>query len=49
MLGLFLDFLSRQALSAEGGPVPYTEAMASEDEELLAGVTVDAADQTGGA
>jgi antitoxin PrlF len=49
MLGLFLDFLSRQALSAEGGPVPYTEAMAAEDEELLAGVTVDAADETGGA
>ena len=49
MLGLFLDFLSRQALTAEGGPVPYTEAMAAEDEELLAGVTVDAADETGGA
>ena len=49
MLGLFLDFLSRQALIAEGDPVPYTEAMAAEDEELLAGVTVDAADQTGGA
>ena len=49
MLGLFLDFLSRQALTAEGGPMPYTEAMAAEDEELLAGVTVDAADQTGGA
>jgi len=49
MLGLFLDFLSRQALSAEGGSVPYTEAMAAEDEELLAGVTVDAADETGGA
>jgi antitoxin PrlF len=47
MLGLFLDFLSRQALSAEQGPVPYTEAMAAEDEELLAGVTVDAADETG--
>lgn len=49
MLGLFLDFLSRQALTAEQGPVPYTEAMAAEDEELLAGVTVDAADETGGA
>ena len=49
MLGLFLDFLSRQALTDEGGPVPYTEAMAAEDEELLAGVTVDAADETGGA
>jgi antitoxin PrlF len=41
MLGLFLDFLSRQALTAEQGPVPYTEAMAEEDEELLAGVVVD--------
>ena len=49
MLGLFLDFLSRQALSAEGGPVPYTEAMAAEDEELLAGVTVEAADEPLGA
>ena len=49
MLGLFLDFLSRQALTAQQGPVPYTEAMAAEDEELLAGVTVDAADDTGGA
>ena len=41
MLGLFLDILSRQALNADQGPVPYTEAMAAEDEELLAGVTVD--------
>lgn len=41
MLGLFLDFLSRQALTAEQGPVLYTEAMAAEDEELLAGVGVD--------
>jgi antitoxin PrlF len=49
MLGLFLAFLSREALTAEQGPVPYTEAMSAEDEELLAGVTVDAADQTGGA
>ena len=48
MLGLFLDFLSRQALTAEQGPAPYTEAIAAEDEELLAGVTVDAADESGG-
>jgi len=41
MLGLFLDFLSRQALTAEQGPVPYTEAMDADDEELLAGVVVD--------
>ncbi|MCP9926355.1 hypothetical protein [Cyanobium sp. CH-040] len=38
MLRLFLDFLSREALAAESGPVFYTEAMATEDEELLAGV-----------
>jgi antitoxin PrlF len=44
MLGLFLDFLSRQALSADREPVIYTEAMAVEDNELLAGVIVNAAD-----
>ena len=27
----FLDFLSRQALTAEQGPVPHSEAMAAED------------------
>ena len=43
MLGLFLDFLSRQALTSDPGPVLYTEAMAADDDELLAGVTVDAA------
>jgi antitoxin PrlF len=48
MFGLFLDFLSRQALSADWGPVIYTEAMAVEDNELLAGVTVNAADDTHG-
>ena len=42
MLGLFLDLLTREALTAAAGPVPYTEAMAAEDDELLAGVTVDA-------
>lgn len=31
MLGLFLDFLSRQALSTKQGPVPYTAAMAADD------------------
>lgn len=41
MLGLFLDFLSRQALSSPEGPVAYSKAMAAEDEELLAGVSVD--------
>jgi len=49
MLGLFLDFLSRQALTADQGPVLYTEAMAADDDELLAGVTVDAADEPLGA
>lgn len=49
LLGLFLDFLSRQALKADQGPVLYTEAMAAEDDELLAGVTADAADGTSGA
>ncbi len=44
ILGLFLDFLSRQALTADPGPLIYSEAMAADDEELLAGVTVDAAD-----
>jgi antitoxin PrlF len=49
MLGLILDFLSRQALSADREPVIYTEAMAVEDNELLAGVTVNAADEMHGA
>lgn len=45
MLGLFLDFLSRQALKADDGPVLYSEAMAAEDDDLLAGVTVDGGEQ----
>lgn len=45
LVGLFLDFLSRQALATDAGPMPYTEAMAAEDEELLAGVSVDAAEE----
>ena len=45
LLGLFLDFLSRQALTSDPGPVLYTEAMAADDEELLDGVTVEAADE----
>jgi len=40
-LGLFLDFLSRQALTTDQGPVLYTEAMAADEDALLAGVTVD--------
>lgn len=46
MLGLFLDFLSRQALSSPEGPVIYSEAMAAEDEELLAGVSVGTTSQS---
>jgi antitoxin PrlF len=49
MLGLFLDFLSRQALTSDQAPVLYTEAMAADDDELLAGVTVDAAGEPLGA
>jgi antitoxin PrlF len=44
MLGLFLDFITRQALSAEAGPMPYTEAMAREDDDLLDGVSLAADD-----
>ena len=49
MLGLFLDFLSRQALSTDQAPVLYTEAMAAEDDDLLAGVSVDADQEAPGA
>jgi len=49
MLGLFLDFLSRQALAAKDGPVVYTQAMADEDEELLAGVPLDPGPEATGA
>ena len=41
MLGLFLDLLTREALTVATGPLPYTGALAAEDDELLAGVTVD--------
>ena len=47
MLGLFLDLLTHEALTAAAGPVPYTEAMAAEDDELLAGVTVDTMETVG--
>ena len=47
MLGLFLDLLTSEALTAAAGPVPYTEAMAAEDDELLAGVTVDTMETVG--
>jgi antitoxin PrlF len=49
MLGLFLDFLSRQALTSDQAPVLYTEAMAADDDELLAGVMVDATGEQLGA
>lgn len=45
MLSLFLDFLSRQALTDDQGPVLYSESMAVEDDALLAGVTVGASDE----
>jgi antitoxin PrlF len=48
MLGLFLDFLSRQAFEHEAGPIPYTEAMAAEDAELLAGVAVESGTEATG-
>ena len=38
MLGLFLDFLTRQALSGAEPPLTYTAAMAAEDDELLGGL-----------
>lgn len=49
MLGLFLDFLSRQAFAVKDGPVLYTQAMAADEEELLAGVSVDSGVEAGGA
>lgn len=44
MLGLFLDFLTCQALSAEAGPMLDTEAMARDDDDLLDGVNLAADD-----
>lgn len=41
MMGLFLDFLTRQAFMASAGPVVYTDQMAAEDDDLLDGVSVD--------
>jgi hypothetical protein len=49
MLGIFLDFPSSQALSSDQGPVLYTEAMAAEDDDLLAGLSVDAGQEAPGA
>ncbi|MEB3336021.1 MAG: hypothetical protein VKJ46_01065 [Leptolyngbyaceae bacterium] len=48
ILSLFLDFITKDALKNSGGTHPegtrleaYTEAMAQEDDELLAGVELD--------
>ncbi len=40
MLSLFLDFLMKQALSNPSEIEAYTEAMATEDDELMAGVVI---------
>jgi antitoxin PrlF len=40
MLSLFLDFLTKQALANSDEIEEYTEAMAAEDEELMAGVEI---------
>lgn len=44
-VGLFLDGLSPQVQKAAQEPVLYTEAMAAEDDDLLAGVSVDNEEQ----
>lgn len=41
MLSLFLDFLLKQALAHPDELEAYTEAMAAEDDELIAGVDLD--------
>jgi antitoxin PrlF len=42
MLSLFLDFLTKQALlNPETELEEYTESMAAEDDELMAGVEID--------
>jgi hypothetical protein len=40
-VGLFLDGLSPRGQKAAQEPLLYTEAMAAEDDDLLAGVSVD--------
>jgi antitoxin PrlF len=40
MLSLFLDFLTKQALSDPSEVEAYTEAMAAVDDELMAGVVI---------
>jgi len=41
MLSLFLDFLMEEALRNPNELESYTEAMAAEDDELMAGVVLD--------
>lgn len=41
MLSLFLDFLTKQALANPKEVEAYTEAMAAEDDALIAGVAID--------
>jgi hypothetical protein len=48
-VGLFLDGLSPQGQKAAQEPLLYTEAMAAEDDDLLAGVSVDIEEQALGA
>jgi antitoxin PrlF len=48
MLALFLDFLSRQALESNAGPCFYTEAMAADDEDLLADVALETQEEPAG-
>ena len=41
MLSLFLDFITKDALKYSDRLEAYTEAMAQDDDELLAGVELD--------
>lgn len=42
MLSLYLDFLMKQALANPDELEEYTQQMADEDDDLIAGVTLDA-------
>ncbi|MGB2925883.1 MAG: hypothetical protein WBB82_11335 [Limnothrix sp.] len=42
MMGLFLDFLMKQAIANPENLVPYTQAMGAEVDDLLADVTIEA-------
>jgi antitoxin PrlF len=41
ILRLFLDLITKDALSNPSNLEPYTESMSQEDDELLAGVQID--------